>query len=144
MPLEMEQRTQEGVQILDLKGRLTFGEEDLALRQKLDQLVREKQTKVVLGMEGLREVDTTGMETLLFANEILRSAGGGLALAGLQPSHIEAIMKAKLEVILQIFADDQDAVNSFIPGRRVAHYDVLEFVRSLGTGNEGETPKREE
>jgi anti-anti-sigma factor len=99
MPLEITQQEREGIQILELKGRLTFGEEDLRLRTELDRLVGEKKTKVVLDLEGLNVIDTTGFETLVFVQETLRDSGGRLALAGLQPSHIDALMKAKLEVV---------------------------------------------
>ena|SRR5437868_899613 len=130
MPLEIAQREREGIEILDLKGRLTFGEEDLQLRNKLEELVAKNKTKVVLSLESLSAIDTTGLGTLLFAQETLRASGGGVALAGLLPSHIESLMKAKLEVVFEIFGDDLDAVNSFFPGREVARYDVLEFVRA--------------
>jgi anti-anti-sigma factor len=130
MPIEIVAREQEGIAILDLRGRLTFGEEDLQLREELEKLVKEKKTKVVMNLDDLHQIDTTGFGTLLFAQEMLREAGGGLALAGLKPAHIEALMKARLEVAFELYEDDQAAVNSFIPGRVSARYDVLEFVRS--------------
>jgi anti-anti-sigma factor len=130
MPIEIAAREQEGIVILDLKGRLTFGEEDLQLREELEKLVKEKKTKVVMNLDGLHQVDSTGSGTLLFAQETLREAGGGLALAGLKPAHIELLVKTKLEVAFELYEDDQAAVNSFIPGRVSVRYDILEFVRS--------------
>jgi anti-anti-sigma factor len=130
MPIEIVAREQEGIAILDLRGRLTFGEEDLQLREELEKLVKEKKTKVVINLDDLHQIDTTGFGTLLFAQEMLREAGGGLALARLKPAHIEVLMKARLEVAFELYEDDQAAVNSFIPGRVSARYDVLEFVRS--------------
>jgi anti-anti-sigma factor len=130
MSLEIAARELEGIEILQLRGRLTFGQEDLQLRNELDRLMREKKTKVVLDLQGLREIDTTGLGTLLFVQETLQAAGGRLTLGDLQPSHIEVLMKARLEVAFEVFKDDLDAVNSFFPGREVHGYDVLEFVRS--------------
>ena len=130
MPLEISVREQEGIEILDLKGRLIFGEEDLRLREELERLVREKKMKVVMDLDDVHQIDSTGFGTLLFAQETLRASGGGLALARLKPAHVEVLMKAKLEVVFEMYEDDQDAVNSFIPGRVAVHYDVLEFVRS--------------
>jgi anti-sigma B factor antagonist len=130
MPIEIAAREQEGIEILDLRGRLTFGDEDLQLREELEKLVRGKKTKVVMNLHDLHQIDTTGFGTLLFAQETLRAAGGGLAVAGLKPAHIEVLMKARLEVVFDLFEDDQSAVNSFIPGRVSARYDILQFVRS--------------
>jgi len=102
----------------------------LQFRNELDRLVQEKKTKVVLNLEGLHEMDTTGLGTLLYARERLRTSGGRLALADLQPSHLEVLMKAKLIFAFEVFKDTLDAVNSFFPEREVHGYDVLEFVRS--------------
>jgi anti-sigma B factor antagonist len=36
---------------------------------------------------------------------------------------------AKLDTALEVFTDEQDAVNSFFPDRAVRHYDILEWVQ---------------
>lgn len=78
------------------------------------------------------EIDTTGLGTLLFALAKLQKAGGGLALVNLKPLHIEAVLGAKLAAVFEVFKTDQDAINSFFPGREARRYDILEFVRSQG------------
>jgi anti-sigma B factor antagonist len=37
----------------------------------------------------------------------------------------------KLATIFEIFADEQDAVNSFFPGRKIKTFDILSFVQEL-------------
>jgi len=34
--------------------------------------------------------------------------------------------------VFNVFKEDQDAINSFFPDRKVQRYDILEFVRSQG------------
>jgi anti-sigma B factor antagonist len=128
MPLEIVQRSQEGIEIVDLIGRLTFGQEDLRFRGELDELVRAGSSRVVLNLNDVSEIDTTGLGTLLFALAKLRKAGGNLALVNLTPLHIEILVEAKLTAVFEIFKEDQDAINSFFPGREVQRYDILEFV----------------
>jgi anti-anti-sigma factor len=130
MSLEIVQREQEGIEIVDLKGRLTLGEADLHFRSELDRLVRTGMSRVVLNLNDVSEIDTTGLGTLLFALAKLRKAGGGLALVNLKPSHIEVLLEARLATVFEVFKTDQDAINSFFPGREVQRYDILEFVRS--------------
>ena len=130
MSLEIVQREQEGIEIVDLKGRLTFGPEDLHFRSELDRRVRAGKNRVVLNLNDVSEMDTTGLGTLLFALAKLRKAGGDLALVNLKPSHIEVLMAAKLSTVFEVFKEDQDAINSFFPGREVQRYDLLEYVRS--------------
>ena len=131
MSLEIDHREQEGIEIVDLKGRLTFGQEDLDFRNELDRLTRAGKTRVVLNLSDVREMDTTGLGTLLFALAKLQKAGGGLALVNLKPSHIVALVAARLAAVFEVFKSDQDAINSFFPDREVQRYDVLEYVRSL-------------
>jgi anti-sigma B factor antagonist len=75
-------------------------------------------------------MDTTGLRTLLFARAKLRKAGGDLALVNLKPSHSKVLVEARLASVFEVFKEDQDAINSFFPGREVQRYDILEFARS--------------
>jgi anti-sigma B factor antagonist len=128
--LEFVIKEQEGIEIVDLKGRLTLGEEDLQFRSELDQLVQAGKIRVVLNLDELNHLDTTGLGTLLYALAKLRKAGGGLALVNLKPLHIEILVEVRLEAVFNVYKEDQDAVNSFFPDRKVPHYDILQFVRA--------------
>jgi anti-sigma B factor antagonist len=130
MSLEIAQREQEGIVIIDLKGHLTLGEADLDFRSELNKLVRSGKSHVVLNLNDVSEIDTTGLGTLLFALAKLRKAGGGLALVNLKPSHIKVLLEAKVASVFEVYKTDQDAINSFFPDREVHRYDILEFVQS--------------
>jgi len=130
MSLEIIQREQEGIQIVDLKGHLTLGPGDSYFRSELDRLVLAQQFRVVLNLDGVGEIDTYGLGTMLFALAKLQKAGGGLALVNLKPLHIAVVLEAKLAAIFEIYKTDQDAINSFFPGRVAQRYDILAFVRS--------------
>jgi|HubBroStandDraft_6_1064221.scaffolds.fasta_scaffold323702_3 anti-sigma B factor antagonist len=132
MSLEMIQREQEGILIVDLKGHLTFGPGDSYFRSELDRMVLAQQTRLVLNLDGVGEIDTSGLGTMLFALAKLQKAGGGLALVDLKPLHIAVVLEAKLASIFEIYKTDQDAINSFFPGREAQRYDILAFVRSQG------------
>jgi anti-sigma B factor antagonist len=131
MALAIAHIDREGIEILDLDGRLVFGEEDLQFRNEIDELVRSGKNRVALNLARLAEIDTTGLGTLLFALAKLRKEGGGLALVNLRSSHIELLELTKLETVFEVFDDEQEAINSFFPGREVRRYDILEFVQAL-------------
>ena len=133
MPLEIGRREREGIEILDLKGRLTFGHEDICFREELSRLELAGTSRVVLNLNGVSEMDTTGLGTLLFAFTKLQKAGGGLALVDLNRSHISVLVKARLEVVFDVFKEDHDAINSFFPERDVQCYDILEFIEAERT-----------
>ena len=124
MSLEIIRREQEGISIVDLKGHLTFGPGDAQFRSELDRMVLAKQIRVVLNLNDVGEIDTTGLGTLLFALAKLQKAGGGLALVNLKPTHIKVVLQAKLAAVFEIYKTDQDAINSFFPGREARRYDI--------------------
>ena len=130
MPLEIIHRQRDGIEILDLNGHLTFGQEDEDFRNELDRLVKAGKVRVALNLRDLRKLDTTGLGTLLFALAELRNAGGNLVIFNVKPSGIEPLVEVHLEVAFEVFQDEQDAINSFLPERKVTRYDVLEFVKS--------------
>jgi anti-anti-sigma factor len=130
MPLEITSREQEGIRILSLKGHLTFGPTDLDFLNELDRLVKAGEIRIVINLTGLTELDSTGVDTLLETLARLREAGGDLALVNLHASHIKAFAEARLDLSFFVFHDEENAVNSFFPGRETKRWDVLEFVQS--------------
>jgi anti-sigma B factor antagonist len=130
MTLEIIHTEREGIEILDLKGQLTIGQEDLDFRAELDRLVNAGKIRVALNLSELHKLDTIGLGTLLFALGKLRDVGGNLAIFNIKPTHIELLTEAKLETVFEVFRVEQDAINSFFPDREVNRYDILEFVES--------------
>jgi anti-sigma B factor antagonist len=135
MSLEIANRKQEGIEILTLTGQLTFGQGDLDIRAELDRLIAAGKTRVLLNLSHLARLDRVGLGTLLFAHEALRRSGGNLAIFNMHPSHIEFLVEAELQTMLEIFQTEQDAINSFFPDRESKRYDILAFVESRKPSN---------
>jgi anti-sigma B factor antagonist len=129
MPLEIGAREREGIQVLDLHGRITVGEDAAALREKLRELAAQGVRNIILNLEHVDYIDSTGLGALVMCFTSLRKAGGSLRLEKLNRRNIELLVLTKLTTIFEIFSDEQDAVNSFFPGREVHHFDILNFVR---------------
>lgn len=136
MTLRITRREQEGISILELKGRLTFGKEDIALNDEIRHALAARRNRVVIDMGGVDKMDSAGLGTLLYARAELRRAGGGLALCGLKPSHMQVLLVAKLETVFDIFETEQDAINSFFPERKVPRYDLLALVSEMRQARE--------
>ena len=99
MSIEITHRCAEGIEILDLDGHLSFGQEDLDFRSALDLLLQAGEVRVALNFGGPRELDTTGLGTLLFALAELRKAGGNLAIFNVKRAHFELLPTARLETV---------------------------------------------
>jgi anti-sigma B factor antagonist len=129
MDLHIDQREKEGIQILDLRGHLKAGDSEATLRAAINALVKANVLKVILNLAEVTRIDDDGLEALVFCGAQIRKSGGALKLARLNTEHLSLSVLSRLNTVFEVFVDEQDAVNSFFPGRAVRHYDVLEWVQ---------------
>jgi anti-sigma B factor antagonist len=142
MSLHITAGDSEGIAILDLKGQLTLGQEDLDFRGELDRLIGAGSLRVALNLGDLHKLDTTGLGTLLSARSKLQQLGGNLVIFDMQPVHLAFLAEARLETVLDLYRDKQDAIDSFFPGRQLRPFDILEFVESQRSEKEGKAAPR--
>jgi anti-anti-sigma factor len=131
LDLQIDQRSNGGIVILDLKGRLVLGPEDVALRQRLQGLRDAGQMNVALNLHNVTDMDTSAVGTLIYSSLKFREAGGRMVLLNLSPAHNELSNTVKLNTAFDIYPDEVAALNSFFPDRVVPRYDILEFVEEL-------------
>jgi anti-sigma B factor antagonist len=131
MALEIHQREREGIAILELKGRITVGPEASALRDKVAALIAAGERNVVLEMAKVDYVDSTGLGALVICATSLRKSGGNVKLVNLNRRNIELLVMTKLATVFEIYTDEQDAVNSFYPDRKIKTFDILDFVQKM-------------
>jgi len=129
MSLEIRESSREGVVILSLKGRLTVGEAS-AVREKVSAVAAAGSVNVVLNLEHVEYIDSTGLGALVICFTSLKKAGGALKLVNPNKRNVELLLLTKLHTIFEVFSDEQDAVNSFFPDREIRHFDILKFVQA--------------
>ena len=131
MALEITQREREGVIILDLKGRITVGSEATALREKITEVSQQGGRNLDLNLAGVDYIDSTGLGALVMCATSIRKSGGAVKLVNVNRRNIELLVMTKLATVFEIFTDDQDAVNSFFPDRKIKTFDILDFVQRM-------------
>jgi anti-sigma B factor antagonist len=128
MSLDIRESSREGVDILTLKGRLTVGEAS-AVREKVSAVAAAGHVNVLLNLEHVEYIDSTGLGAMVICFTSLKKAGGALKLVNPNKRNVELLLLTKLHTIFEVFADEQDAVNSFFPDREIRHFDILKFVQ---------------
>jgi len=131
MSIEIQQRDREGITIQDLKGRLTVGDEVSRFRDQLQKLITSGHRNIVLQMEDVDYIDSTGLGALVMAYTSMQKAGGKIKLLNLSRRGIELLVMTKLTTIFEVFNDEQSAINSFFPDREIKRFDILNFVQQL-------------
>jgi anti-sigma B factor antagonist len=131
MALEIHEREREGITVLELKGRITVGPEATALRDKVSQLTAEGKRNLVLELSGVDFIDSTGLGALVICATSLRKLGGNVKLVNLNRRNIELLVMTKLATVFEIFTDEQDAISSYYPDRKIKTFDILDFVQKM-------------
>ncbi|HYP12605.1 MAG TPA: STAS domain-containing protein [Bryobacteraceae bacterium] len=129
MTLDIEEREREGIVLLDLKGRLVVGEPVASLREKIRELADSGRVNMVLNLEQVDYIDSTGLGGLVISFTTIKKAGGALKVLKLSKRNIELLVLTKLTTVFEVFEDEQDAVNSFFPNREIKKFDILAFVQ---------------
>jgi anti-sigma B factor antagonist len=128
MALEFSEHEPEGVTILALKGRITVGEVT-PVRDKITELVAAGHNQVVLDLQHVDYIDSTGLGNLVISYTQVKNAGGALKLLHLNKRNVELLALTRLHTVFEVFAEETDAVNSFFPDREIKHFDILSFVQ---------------
>jgi anti-sigma B factor antagonist len=131
MALDITQHERESVIVLNMKGRITVGNEATALREKMAQLTAAEQRNLVFDLAGIDFIDSTGLGALVMCVTSMRKAGGNVKLVHLNKRNIELLVMTRLATAFEIFNDEQDAVNSFFPDRSINKFDILDFVQKM-------------
>jgi anti-sigma B factor antagonist len=134
MSLEIQQRDNEGIAVLDMKGRITVGKEATALREKVAELAAANVRNLVFNLAGVDYIDSTGLGALVMCATTLRKTGGNVKLVNLNRRNIELLVMTKLATVFEIFTDEGDAVGSYYPDRKIKTFDILDFVNKMKTG----------
>ena len=131
MALDIQQREREGVTIVDLSGRMTAGNEASAFREKIAGLTSEGSRNIVLNLKRVDYIDSTGLGALVMSATSARRQAGNVKLVNLSRRSIELLVMTKLATVFEIFNDEQDAVNSYYPDRKLNTFDILDFVQQM-------------
>src|ERR1700722_13308372 len=131
MALDIQEHEREGIAILELKGRIVMGPEATALRGKVASLNAAGNRNLVLNLEHVDFIDRTGLGALVICATTLRRNAGNIKLVNLNRRNIELLVMTKLATVFEIFTDEQDAVNSYYPDRKIKTFDLLNFVQQM-------------
>jgi anti-sigma B factor antagonist len=131
MSLEIEHREREGIQLMDLKGRITMGHEVSLFRDAFERIAGQPEPKLILNMQGVDYVDSTGLGAMVMCSTRVRNANGVAKLVNVNRRNIELMVMTKIDTIFEVFDDETDAINSFFPGREIKRFDILSFVQHL-------------
>jgi anti-sigma B factor antagonist len=113
--MRIEERTLGTVTILDLTGKLTFGDGDAALKDKVRGLVNRGCRQLVLNLAAVPHVDSVGIGEIVGTYTTITHRGGSLRLLNVPKRIRDLLVITKLLTVFETFDSETEAVRSFFP-----------------------------
>ncbi|HAK55691.1 MAG: STAS domain-containing protein [Vicinamibacterales bacterium] len=111
--MQIEERTVGEVLVLDLSGKLTIGEGDELLKDKINSLIQQGKRKLILSLEGVPYVDSAGLGEIVRTYTTVSRQGGQLKLVHLTKRIEDLLSITKLLTVFETYESEQEAVDSF-------------------------------
>jgi len=111
--MRIEEREVREVLILDLSGKLTIGEGDELLKDKINSLIQQGRRKLVLNLAGVPYIDSAGLGEFVRTYTTVSRQGGKLKLLNLTKRIQDLLAITKLLTVFETFDSEQEAVQSF-------------------------------
>lgn len=111
--LNIKQRRSGGVVILDLDGQIRLGEANINLHNTIRELVGAGEKSLLLNLERVTNIDSSGLGELVAGYTTLEREGGDLKLLKLNSSVVQLMMITKLLTVFDVYDDEGEAVASF-------------------------------
>lgn len=113
MSIKVSTRMVDGVVIVDLFGQLRLGEGTSKLRQIVQELLRDGYTKLLLNMENVLHIDSSGIGELMGCYTSVQSQGGQLKLLCLNKNVRNLLEVTRLYSVFDTHEDLAAAVRSY-------------------------------
>src|SRR5947209_5483011 len=103
MALKIHNVEVDGVTVLGLDGRIVLGEESNALREQVKALLAGGKTKIVLNMDRVTYIDSSGLGALVSAHHSATTQGASLKLSNLGSKFQEILQVTRLLTVFDVY-----------------------------------------
>jgi anti-sigma B factor antagonist len=117
--MQIDERATGDVKILDMKGRVTLGEGDELLKDKINSLLNQGHRKIILNLADVPYIDSAGLGEIVRTYTTVSRQGGSLKLLNLTKRITDLLSITKLLTVFETFDSEDEAVRSFSASAKV-------------------------
>jgi anti-sigma B factor antagonist len=106
-------READGITIVDLRGRIDFGDGSKKLREMIEKIIAGGSKNMLVNMKEVDFVDSSGIGEMVRGHVALCKIGGHLKLVNLS-KHVKRLLEVTaLNKVFEVFDDEAAAITSF-------------------------------
>src|SRR5262245_41728396 len=111
--MQIEERVVGEVTILDLKGKITLGEGDEVLKDKINSLILQNRKRILLNLADVPYIDSAGLGEIVRTYTTVSRQGGALKLVNLTKRITDLLSITKLLTVFEAYDSEADALKGF-------------------------------
>ena len=111
--MKIEKRKKGAVTILDLKGKILFGDGIDELREAINNSIKADEKSLLLNFAEVPYLDSTGLGEVVRSYSTMRSKGGAVKIVNLTHKVKDLLAVTKLITVFETYENEEDAVKSF-------------------------------
>jgi len=111
--MKIEKRKNGDVVILDIKGKILFGEGVEDLRQEIQKMVDSGEKKVLMNFADVPYLDSTGLGEVIRCYTTMKKNGGDIKIINLTNNVRDLLSVTKLITVFETYNNEEEAVKSF-------------------------------
>jgi anti-sigma B factor antagonist len=113
MDIKIEERPIGRVTVLDIVGKLTTDQSAQHLKDKINSLVSQGRTHIVLNLKNVPYIDSGGLGQLVASYGSVMKTGGALKLVNVTSRNHDLLSITRLVTVFESFDSEAEAVQSF-------------------------------
>ena len=113
MDIKIEERAIGRVTVLDIVGRLTIDQAAQHLKDKINSLISQQRTQIVLNLKNVPYIDSGGLGQLVASYGSVMKTGGALKLLNVTARNHDLLSITRLVTVFESFDSEAEAILSF-------------------------------
>lgn len=113
MDLKIEERLIGHVTVLDIVGKLTMDHGAEHLKDKINSLISQQRTHIVLNLKNVPYIDSGGLGQLVASYGSVMKTGGAVKLLNVSSRNHDLLSITRLVTLFESFDSEAEAVQSF-------------------------------
>jgi anti-sigma B factor antagonist len=110
MEIDVATETRDGLVIFTVNEEVVDHNNAASLKEKVFLEIADGENRIILNLNNISDLDSSGLGALLFGKRQAENAGGDMVLAGVSSSVRTMIRIAQLTHVFKIFPDVEKAI----------------------------------
>ncbi len=111
--MEIKKKEISSISIIEVEGEIDLYNSKI-LKDMIDSLIKEGKYKLILNLQNVPFIDSSGIGTIMTSMYKLRKYGGNLKVSNVFGSVARIFKMTGLETSIEVYKEEEEAVHSFL------------------------------